>query len=368
MNLILHATYKLVWQGFPVLIVGTSDLDQQFHSFGIAVCSDEKTKDFTFVFRAVQDGVKKLYLQEINPGILMADGSGAIRNGFKEVFGEKPIVMCWAHMRRKVVKKIESMVTKIDQEDLIQDIDVLQLAQSDRIFAKASNLFIKKWNKKQPTFIEYFENEWLTLHRGWYEGIQHLTPSTNNGLESSNRVIKDENTFRERLPLSRFKILTFEIVEKWSKSYERNLKLFHDKQTVTLDIWTNSYQWVKLNKSIVSKKLDDAIEFHVPAGNELSISKNSIEIIKKMKWYSFDQYKIKAFSIWNVTLPMDETKWMDGQCNCPGFFKKFICKHVVGLAIRLNYCKPPPAAKNIRIGEKRRRGRPSKATKALLIQ
>jgi hypothetical protein len=38
------ATYKLVWQGFPVFIVGTTDLDRQFHSFGIAVCSNEKSK------------------------------------------------------------------------------------------------------------------------------------------------------------------------------------------------------------------------------------------------------------------------------------------------------------------------------------
>ncbi len=43
-------------------------------------------------------------------------------------------------------------------------------------------------------------------------------------------------------------------------------------------------------------------------------------------------------------------------------------KHVVGIAIGLNYCKPPPAAKGIRIGEKRRRGRSAKVKKALLIQ
>ncbi|CAF3306315.1 unnamed protein product [Rotaria sp. Silwood2] len=362
------ATYKLVWQGFPVLIVGTTDLDRQFHSFGIAVCSNEKSKDFTFVFHALQDGVKKLDLQEINPDVLIADGSDAIRNGFQATFGEKPTVMCWAHMRRKVVKKIESMVDKTEQKDLIEDIEALQLAQCERIFTKASNLFIKKWNKKEPKFIEYFQNEWLYSHNGWYEGIKHLTPSTNNGLESNNRVIKDENTFRERLPLSRFKILTLEIVEKWSKSYERGLKQFHDKQMVTLDIWTNSYQWVKLNKSIVSTKLENEIEFYIPAGQELNISKSEIDAMKKMKWYSFDQYKAKAFNIWHVTLPMDEAKWLDGQCNCPEFFKKFMCKHIVGLAIRLNYCKPPPAAKNIKIEEKRRRGRPSKAKKALFIQ
>ncbi len=65
---------------------------------------------------------------------------------------------------------------------------------------------------------------------------------------------------------------------------------------------------------------------------------------------------------------MDESKWSDGISNCPAFFKKFMCKHVVGMAIRLNYCKPPPAAKNVPTGEKRHRGRPSKAKKALLIK
>jgi uncharacterized Zn finger protein len=59
---------------------------------------------------------------------------------------------------------------------------------------------------------------------------------------------------------------------------------------------------------------------------------------------------------------------MKGICNCPSFFKKYMCKHVVGLAIRSRFCTPPVAAKNIPIGQKRRRGRPSKAKKALLIQ
>ncbi|CAF1358338.1 unnamed protein product [Rotaria sp. Silwood1] len=32
-----------------------------------------------------------------------------------------------------------------------------------------------------------------------------------------------------------------------------------------------------------------------------------------------------------------------------------MCKHVAGLAIRLNYCKSPPAAKQVEIGGKKRR-------------
>ena len=362
------ATYKLLWQGFPVLIIGTSDLDRHFHPLGMSVCSNETIEDFRFVFRGLQEGIQKLNLEEIKPEVLIADGADAIRNAFRDVFGEKPMAMCWAHMRRQVVKKIESMVDKEEKEDLVNAIEFLQLAQNERVFLKASNLFAKKWMKKQPSFIEYFRNEWLTTHNEWYEGVGHFTPSTNNGLEAINNVIKKESTLRERLPLSRFKVLAFEIVEKWSKSYEQGLKQYSDKQTISLELWTSGYQWVKSHKSILSNECNNLVQCYIPAGDETKITNVDIDVMKKMKWYSFDQYKNKAFNIWYVTLPVDKLKWLDGVCNCPAFFKKFMCKHVVGMAVRLNYCKPPPAAKNIPIGEKRRRGRPSKSKKALLIQ
>jgi hypothetical protein len=30
-------------------------------------------------------------------------------------------------------------------------------------------------------FLGYFENEWLDINCGWYEGIYHKTPSQDNG-------------------------------------------------------------------------------------------------------------------------------------------------------------------------------------------
>jgi len=53
------ATYKLVWQGFPVSVIGTTDLNKAFHPFVLAVCSNEQTKDFEFIFKAVQIGMEK---------------------------------------------------------------------------------------------------------------------------------------------------------------------------------------------------------------------------------------------------------------------------------------------------------------------
>lgn len=40
------ATYKLIWQGYPVLQIGTTDMFKSFHSFGVAVCTSEQSDDF----------------------------------------------------------------------------------------------------------------------------------------------------------------------------------------------------------------------------------------------------------------------------------------------------------------------------------
>ncbi len=65
---------------------------------------------------------------------------------------------------------------------------------------------------------------------------------------------------------------------------------------------------------------------------------------------------------------MKNNDWQSSRCNCPAFMKNFVCKHMVGVALRLKLCKPPPAAMNVPIGEKRKRGRPARAKKALLTQ
>ncbi len=71
---------------------------------------------------------------------------------------------------------------------------------------------------------------------------------------------------------------------------------------------------------------------------------------------------------WSVTLSADKLKSLDGAYNCLAFFEKFMCKHIIGMAVRLNYYKLPTVAKGVKVGEKRRRGRPLKAKTALLIQ
>ena len=97
------------------------------------------------------------------------------------------------------------------------------------------------------------------------------------------------------------------------------------------------------------------------------MTKNEIQRYKRKQYSSFTQFKDLQFGMWKVTLPNNALEWKKGFCNCPNFLKEYICKHVIGMAIRLKHCKLPSIAKHVPLGEKRKRGRPRKATQALLI-
>jgi len=81
---------------------------KQFHPYGFAVCTNEKEKDFKFIFMCIRDGLRDFNLQMNEQNlILIADGSEAIRNAFSKVFGtDRSLVMCWAHMRKRVEKQL----------------------------------------------------------------------------------------------------------------------------------------------------------------------------------------------------------------------------------------------------------------------
>ena len=128
----------------------------------------------------------------MKPAILIAYGSDAITNGFKRVFGsEFKRVMCWAHMRRAVDKKIKMINDVSIENEVMEDIEKIQISQNPKTFEKASQLFLNKWQatkyKKMQNlvdFFSYFVQEWLGTHSGWYEGLELYKPSHNNALEA----------------------------------------------------------------------------------------------------------------------------------------------------------------------------------------
>ncbi|CAF4355376.1 unnamed protein product, partial [Rotaria sordida] len=84
-----NATHKLVWQGYPVLIVETTDLNKSFHPFGLATCSNGKTEDFEIIFNSIQIGMQVINKDLLKPTASISDVADAIKNGFRNVFNNE---------------------------------------------------------------------------------------------------------------------------------------------------------------------------------------------------------------------------------------------------------------------------------------
>lgn len=361
------ATYKLIWQGFPVFPIGTTDEHRQFHMCGIDVCTTETARDFGFIFHALKKGVQNLFNITIEPDFLIADAAKAIHNGFIETFGpDKTVIMCWSHVRRAVVLKLPSFFkSKTHQNEVVYDLDKLQLSRTTGDFDKAANLFIEKWRKHSEDFANYFTNEWLNKNRLWYEGVARNVPSTNNAQEATHKAIKDRHTIRNRFDLGKFREVLYQMVRSYSIEYSSGIREFHQKVLIDLPTWTAAYNWAKKNAQTNITKHRNLVQYEI-----LLDSNNNIEIDETLLWRSFDDFRKIYFMKCTVSFPapFDRSTWEQGYCDCADFFKMYTCMHVVGVALRMKFVEAPLEAKNVPIGQKRKRGRPALAKSAFVIQ
>lgn len=186
-RLCVDATYKLVWQDYPFMVVGFIDKAKKFHPLAFALCVQETTADFRFIFESLAEAVEKYTGQKFEPKILISDASDAIRNAFMAVFPNAEVmIMCYVHVLRNIDKNRQKF-HKDNRPEILKDINTLHLASSVEIFQQLVELFLKKWKKKEPQFATYFQQQWLGSHCNWYEGAAEYTPSTNNSLEGNNK-------------------------------------------------------------------------------------------------------------------------------------------------------------------------------------
>lgn len=360
----VDATYKIIWQGFPVLVVGTTDMHRAFHPIGVAVCTNEQERDFEFIFASVKDKIRSIFDSNFDPEYVIADAAAQIRNAGKKVFGiDIKIIMCWFHMHKNVSDKVPTFLKELSkQSQFMADLEILQVAKTQEIFNKALVLFMNKWREESDGLIDYFDNVWVRQNPNWYEAFAKLTPSTNNAMESNNRLIKDEHTIRERMDLGKFRVVLFSMIETWSNAYvsgHKTIELHGPK--IELKMWTEGYNFAKANVKITSRRQGNTIVYRS------ALSQNNDD---STDWDNFDSFKKNSFSFYDTTFmyPVKRENWLKSECDCADYFKLFFCKHIIGIAIRLKCVVAPAEAKTVPIGQKRKRGRPAKAKPALTRQ
>lgn len=286
------ATYKLNWQGFPLLLFGCTDLQRKFHPISFGCCTSETTEDFTFMFNAIKEGIRTHYSQAFEPKYLMADAAAAIANGAKAVFVQIPeitVIMCFAHVMANLEKqKVDTMDGKIKKE-MLADVSSIHRAHDLPTYKKAIQLFLKKY-EAHVDFCDYMQKTWFNKY--WYQGIRHFTPGTNNALEGTNSVIKRDYTYREREPFEQFKVSLLRIASEMAAKYAED-KPFSYRVDVPIDCWRESLEYLDAEKHRVEHTMnsDSKVVYFVQSLesklNETQFSK-AVSQFDQKSWKKFD--------------------------------------------------------------------------------
>ena len=149
-----------------------------------------------------------------------------------------------------------------------------------------------------------------------------------------------------------------------------NIKVLATEPSISLTLWTESYHWTKASKSVKGIQEETTRIYYLPATENISISEADLKQFKDSRYTTFKQFT-KHFNIYKYEIENEKLEiknWRSATCNCEGNLKNYICKHVVGMGMILKLVKPPPAAKDVPLGEKRKRGRPAKSKKARIVQ
>ena len=117
-------------------------------------------------------------------------------------------------------------------------------------------------------------------------------------VKSTNRVINDESTIRERLPLGQFlDTVETKIVGRWSKERrpgEINSKKWYSEPVVSTLDYTKSYQWISEQKEIYTDERNSRVKYFVAADEKSTVSLKEIDLFLKKRrlrnWKSFESY------------------------------------------------------------------------------
>lgn len=200
--------------------------------------------------------------------------------------------------------------------------------------------------------MRYFKNEWIvSKHSFWYEGAGLTYPSTNNGLESTNKGIKDTHTLREREHISRFMKTAGGIIEKWSfdrSSEVDGIKKYYDEPLISNELWEKTDQYIQSKPKIKFLSFDLAYETIVCETSGCECYKDN---------YDFDQFiQLNRFV---KRVKLNKVKWLISTCTCKDYLKLYICEHIICVAVKLKLVKIDFSFSSI--GMKNRRGRKPQA-------
>ena len=237
----------------------------------------------------------------------------------------------------------------------------------------------------------------MDSNSNWFEGFQEGGISTNNGLESNNRWIKEDFTFREKLPMNQFLPCILRMVETWSRDRLQGRHEFIDDAalvwksgTKKLAIQTEAYQWATIHRNsataigrvqdcqwlvypttdygtLTPTQLSDTdLRRYLKLPRFANIPQNEIRSSNRVvaNLFTFNSYVELASKFRMVKVWSSGTEWY-ASCYCRDYLQHQYCKHSIGSLYLLGKFQFERNVTSVPLGQKRSRGRPKQVAPAL---
>jgi hypothetical protein len=296
-KIVLHidCTFKCNDNEFPVLVIGITDVQQQFHPLSINVISHRDSDTYYRAFEEFKLLLRLIYPDvEFSPDFIMTDCDDSERKAALLSFPMTTHLMCFFHVQKNVKEHLRKQ-SKAIQEQYKKDVQDLHESIDQKEYDSKYQEIFNKWSVSLPEFANYFDSQWNNGNFVSWK-IFNSSPgvaTTNNALESFNKTIKKSYTLaiRHTLP-ALFDIIIDRLIRDVSMDLLYGRKCFEIKRKPT---------------ATVISKLDSL-------GDLYSVTTEDDLLYRFMK---------------NSTQEVHIVEFENCSCSCR-YYKKFAyCKHVL---------------------------------------
>lgn len=167
------------------------------------------------------------------------------------------------------------------------------------------------------------------------------------------------------MPFNQFSAKVLEMANEKSLEYKNEIRFIKTEPIISKTLWEKSAIWAK-NTNIGTIKTSEntsEMSFFAPSTKWIESEKafdiDEVEKLRQITWKTFDQYvEFGHCMFYTVKISKDKERWhLDSQCDCPDFFKHYVCKHTVGIALRRKIAILPKTAIPNILTQNRKAGR-----------
>jgi hypothetical protein len=395
-------TFRLNWNGIPLIVVGVIDMGQHFHMTAWQLAYSEDKVALNSILAsdilmadavAEEDGFS--LEEEVEHS--MNDNNDASFDAVRNVLlNVKEPGNCAVHMHRNQKKKQYNN----KERNCKPFLDDLKFISKTTISGGLAELLIdkvrEKFEEEEPEIIRVWLKEYTGPTKGnWqFSKFGPAKVNHNNALEAFNNAIKEDGTMRELLPAEQF-------LEKMVKFTEQRSKMdveFATEVSIGLQDWrmaqivaeTEGYfeltgaargytiilatevyaQLANLHKGKdkngFKKALKKAALPKMKEYSRFATKPEDKEFSEEIKAYSFDKLRKSVSECYHL-FKLSKVSRKFGplimwQCSCPQFWHYGKCKHSLGYAIYKKEVAVPAKYNIAKIGLARKPGRPANAT------